>query len=279
MKYTLIKLVQTVLASMDSDNVNSIGDTYEAQSVARIVETCFNNIVSRAELPVNDELFSLTPSDDLTKPTVMYRPPEVVNINWIQYNTITSTGVVPNYTQVSYLNVGDFMNLVLSYSSQINQPQNAISYVIRNPSGDAITLYALNYVGPTYYTSFDEQTVLFDSYDAGVDDTLQSSKMICHGQVVQTFQLVDNYIPPLEDHQFSLLLNEAKKTAHAELKQAVNQTAEAEARKQWIHLNKTKRTIPTHVPEIFKLPNYGRAGGRNSDLAVSNIVNAMKRGN
>lgn len=278
MKYSLIQIVQRVLSSMDSDAVNSIGDSYEATQVASIVEQCFNNIVSRSELPIQDTVFTLTPSNDPTKPTVMYRPPNVVNVRWIQYNTISDTGVVPNWTPVSYLPPADFATLVLGYASQTASPAQAIAYTVTNAAGDQLTFYALNYVGPTWYTSYDDTTVLFDSYDATVDDTIQASKMLCHGQVTQVFQLVDSYIPPLEDHQFAVLINEAKQTAHAELKQAQNAVAASEARKQWIHMNHAKRSIPKKIPEINKLPNYGRHGGRNSDLQDQNMINAMKRG-
>jgi hypothetical protein len=86
MKRTLLDLTQNILSAMNSDEVNSIGDTTESTQVAEIIRTTYYNILGRAELPEHDKLFNLASSTNSSTPTVMFRPSEgVVKINWMKY--------------------------------------------------------------------------------------------------------------------------------------------------------------------------------------------------
>jgi len=78
MKRTLLDYTQSILSSLNSAEVNSIGDTTESLQVAEILRTTYYNILGRAELPEHEKLFQLTSSGDPTKPTLMFRPNEGV---------------------------------------------------------------------------------------------------------------------------------------------------------------------------------------------------------
>jgi hypothetical protein len=84
-KRTLLDLTQSILASLNSDEVNSIGDTAESLQVAEILRTVYYNMVARNDLPIHDELFQLTSSADPTQPVIMYRPDHIEKITWIKY--------------------------------------------------------------------------------------------------------------------------------------------------------------------------------------------------
>jgi len=81
MKYTLLELVQNILSSMDSDEVNSIVDTVEAQQVVAIVKTVYNDILTRGELNVQKTLFNLDASTISTKPVLMTKPVTLYGLN------------------------------------------------------------------------------------------------------------------------------------------------------------------------------------------------------
>lgn len=85
MQYTLLELTQSILSSLSSDEVNSIGDTTESQQIANIIETVYYNMAARAQLPEHEGLIQLLGSDDPTKPTMMTVPPGVTRIKWIEY--------------------------------------------------------------------------------------------------------------------------------------------------------------------------------------------------
>jgi hypothetical protein len=83
--YTLLDLVQIVLSSLNSDEVNSIGDTVESMQIANIIKTTYFNVITRAGLPDQNTLFQLNPSDDFSAPVLMYKPDNVSKLVWIKY--------------------------------------------------------------------------------------------------------------------------------------------------------------------------------------------------
>lgn len=275
MKQTLLAIVQDILSSMDGDEINSINDNVEAQQVVAIVRRIYNDIIDRADLRNRKTLFTLTSSGNSSFPTIMYVPTAVSNIDWIKYNRRTSTDTDDNWTIINYLPPSDFF--VLLDSLKVSSG-TVTSFTYSSTTLSAVTLFCNNNTGPTYYTSLDDNTLIFDSYDTGVDSTLQTSKTLCYGEQTTAFTAIDTWVPLLEDHQFSLLVHEAVALAHAEMKQAANVKAEKMGRQQWIHLQRAKRTVPRKVPAINSLPNYGRKGGYRTDLGVDQMIKAMREG-
>src|SRR6266446_7745157 len=82
---TLLQMTQDILSALDSDEVNSIGDTVESQQVATIIKNKYYDMVSRGALPEQEILFQLNPSGDSTKPILMFMPDRVSKIEWIKY--------------------------------------------------------------------------------------------------------------------------------------------------------------------------------------------------
>lgn len=82
---TLLTMVQTVLSSLGSDEVNSISDTVESSQVAQILQQKYYDIIARGGLTKHQQLFQLNPSIDATKPTLMYVPQGVQRIEWVKY--------------------------------------------------------------------------------------------------------------------------------------------------------------------------------------------------
>ena len=58
-----------------------------------------------------------------------------------------------------------------------------------------ITINILKNKCPQYFTSFDDVTMVFDSYLATLDSTLQASKTQCHGKRSIAFTLSDTFTP------------------------------------------------------------------------------------
>jgi hypothetical protein len=85
-------MVQNVLSSLGSDEVNSISDTTESMQVAQILKNKYFDIVTRGVLPEHQELFQLDPPLDNTTPVLMYVPDGVAKIDYIKYfNTNVGT--------------------------------------------------------------------------------------------------------------------------------------------------------------------------------------------
>lgn len=249
MKYTLLELTQNILSRLDSDEVDSISDTTEAMQVARIVRNTYFNILIRSDLPEHKKLVQLTASASGTQPVLMIRPDNVRKIDWIKYNVRTATDTTDTYDYVTIVPLAQFLEMTDRFSTD-------------DSNVDTMTLNGIiftftNNMKPTYCTIVDDVNIVFDSYDSGVDGTLQTSKSKAFAMTVPTFALVDATIPDLDDAQFQLLLSEATSVAFVDLKQMPNQKAEQESRRNWISLQRTKAL--KKVPSAFdELPHFGR---------------------
>lgn len=258
MRYTLLELTQDVLSSMDGEEVNSINDTTESTQVVKIIKTVYDDIISRAELPISRTLFTLDASGDSLKPVLMTKPLTIDSIDWVKYNRIISGSVDPAWLEMKFMPLDEFM-LMTQGMSPANDFVDSMAHTV---NGFNLVFHFRNDVSPMYFTSFDDNTIIFDAYDSAVDNTLQSSKTLCYGELTNIFTESDNWVPNLQPQQFSLLLNEAKSLAWAELKQVVHQKAETSARRNWIHLQTTKRNTPTYPDHSG--PDYGRKGSMSS---------------
>lgn len=273
MKQTLLDLTQSILSSLDSDEVNSISDTTESLQVANIIKQAYWNIASRTHLPEHYSMFRLDASTDNNLPVLMKKPSNVDKLLWIKYfdeslPTFDSTGYIHdlntdissvphvmnpdlNYKTVKIIPIEDFLSWVNNFNPY---EDNVEDYVIQG-----ITLRYKNDKQPDYCAILSDDTILFDSFDSSIEDTVQHSKTQCYGQLIPEFKMEDSFIPLLDDYQFPLLLNEAKSLAFFEMKQMPHQKAEQEAKRQWSSIQRDKALAD--VPSSFdQLPDFGRKG-------------------
>lgn len=259
MKYTLLELTQDILSSMDSDEINSINDTVESQQVVKVIKTVYDDLISRGDLTSNKMLFNLSPSNTLQRPVVMYKPENIDRIDWVKYNKFTSYSSDPAWDYVEYLPIVQF----IEYVQQFNTSDPEVKTFTYVDKGFAFDINYKNNIAPRFYSTFDDKTLIFDSYDTDVDDTLQASKTLCNGFLNTEWKEEDSFVPNLQPQQYALLLNEAKSLAWAELRQTVHTKAETSARRNWRHLQKTRHNSPSanffNAEHPFnKLRNFGR---------------------
>lgn len=251
-KYTVLEMTQKILSSIDGDEVNSINDTIESQQVVEILDTVYNDLMTRLDLPEHYKLFQLQGLGDSTRPVVMEVPNTVDEVIWIKYNKILADAVDPFWEGVDYLTPEEFNDHVLSF--KLSDP-NVIEYY-PNATSD-VKLFCYNDRAPSYYTTYDDRRIVFDAYDSAVDTTLQASKTQAYGLTKKVFLKEDSFVPDLDANGFNFLLNEAKSTAFVEIKQMENGKAEKTARRGMIHLAKNKENVKS-IPFFYQTPNYGR---------------------
>lgn len=248
-KKTLLAIVQDILNDMDGDEVNSITDTTESQQVAQIVQTTYEEIIANRYWPTASTLVQLTASGDSNKPNFMQIPETVQDLKWIRYNKRTSTDTDDKYSEVFYLYPDQFIDF-------LNARKDSESNVTQISDDSGIELNVLNDRGPTYYTSFDDEWLVFDSYDSDVDTTLQSSKTQCLAYVEPTFTQSDTFIPDLPAKAFPYLISEAKSVAFNALKQVPNAKEEQRSRRQRGKLAREKNRT---TDGIRTTKSYGRS--------------------
>lgn len=247
MKLSLLALVQDILSDMSSDEVNSIDDTPESLQVAQIVKSTYYAMISNRNWPHTKKLITLTPSNNNLRPTHMTVPSEVKEMVTINYNTARITDTRKLYKEVKWLNNDEFLFLLNSRNSS-----NTDTVVVEDTSG--IELIIQKNKAPAYYTSFDDETIVFDSYDAAVDSTLQSDKLQAIGYVIPSWTHSDSFIPDLPSEAFPALLEEAKSKAMFKLKEVQDIKSEQEAGRQQRWLSRKAWTVNGGI----KYPNYGR---------------------
>lgn len=242
---TLLDIVQDILSDMSSDNVNSINDTEESLQVARVVRTTFFEIISSADWPHLKEIFQLTGLGDTSKPTHMRLQTAISKVESVRYNK--STAGKTELADVIYISPEEFLTMQAgldsaSTSNVLVTDVTGIQFVVNKKSM------------PSYWTSFDDDYIVMNSYNSDIDSSLQQSKTLCVGYKEPTFSLLDSYTPDLPSKAFSLLLAEAKSVCFNTLKQQPNAKEEQRVRRQRSWLGSERhRTIST-----IEYPNYGR---------------------
>lgn len=274
MKQTLLDITQDILSSLSSDEVNSISDTTESLQVANIVKQKYFDIINRVPLPQHEKLIQLEASTDETLPVLMYVPDGVTNITWLKYfnNSVTqddshgvhdiNVDIIPTegttpapagYEYVTILPVRQFLDMTNGF----NPNETWVDSFNFADGTKNFTFYYRNDRQPTFCTIINDYYVIFDSYDALVDDTLQSNKTMAWGRSAPSFEMSDTFIPELGDEQFPLLLNEAKALAFIELKQMPHPKAEQEIKRGWSSVQRDKSVA--NKPSYFdQLPDFGR---------------------
>lgn len=247
MKYNLLRIVQKVLSSLDADEVNSIADTVESLQVAEIVEDVYYNLISNRTIPEHEELLKIEALADGDRPNYLRLPTNISRIKWFKYNTTDDPANNKEYKDIPYVEPEIFLQRVLGRTL-------SNSNVIEVTDFSGVPLLIKNDKHPDYWTSFDDDYMVFDSYNSSVDSTLQNSKSMCLGSIIPTFELSDDFVPDFDDNFFPILINEAKSWAHAELKQTSHQKAEQQSRKQRTTLQNDLHRFKTP----YRRPNYGR---------------------
>ena len=250
-KMTLLELVTDVLNDMDSDEVNSISDTIESQQVAQIVKTSYFEIIGNRNWPHLKKLIQLESSGDVLKPNYMKIPENVKELIFFNYDKISVAVPKINLQEIKYKEPDVF----LRYVSQRDSTLSAVT-TVSDFSGSK--LLVINNLAPTYWTSFDNRYIVTDSYDSGVDSTLQNSKSQCLAYVDPLWEHTNEFVPDLPSEAFPNLLEEAKSTAFLAIKQVGNQKAEQKANRQSRWLSRKAWVANGGV----KYPDYGRKTNR-----------------
>lgn len=256
MKYNLLQLTQSVLRSIKGEAVNSISDTQESADVADIIKECYYTIVSRMDLPETKTLIELEASGDNTQPVLMYMPDNVYTIEWLKYDIQSIADPEPNWREIDYLPLKNFVE----YVNNLNTDEATVGEMTLTLNADNITFKYKNDTGPKYYTTIDDERIIFDAYDSSTDTWLQKTKTQAYGIRITDWESSDTFTPNLDAHQFQLLLKEAKAMAWQEMKSIDNVAAQRSARQLMISAkNKRNRVNQKNMGYYHdQYPNYGR---------------------
>lgn len=250
-KMTLLEIVQDALSDMTSDVINSIDDTEEAQQVAQIVKSTFLAFMSNRNWPHTRQLVNLIASTDSDRPTHMTLDDEIKEMISVFYDKKRVGDTRLLYQEVDWKDPDDFLRLTNSRNSD-----NANILTVTDPSG--VVLLIQNDKAPRYYTSFNDTSLVFDSWDNAVENTLQANKTQARAYVTPVFEMDDEYVPDLPEEAFSAFIEEVKSRAQFKLHSVQDIKSEQESKRQQTWLSRKAWKVAGGV----RYPDYGRRGRR-----------------
>jgi len=248
MKKSLLELTQDVLAAIDSDEVNSIDDTIESQQAANIIKNTYLEMIDGKTWPHLKKLIQLDSSSDIAKPNYLKAPEGLKELILFKYDSKKLSTDAVDMKEVAFKYPDEFLRLTAGRKTS----QGA--QVITDFSGT--TLYILNTQAPSYWTTFDDDWIVCDSYNASIEDTLRTSKTQVLAYLDPVWVHLDAAVPDLPSEAFSLLLNESISTAALRIKQAADQKAEQVAKRQRQWQSRRDWKLQGGV----RYQNYGRTG-------------------
>jgi len=247
-KFTLLEMTQKVLSAIDGDEVNSITDTVESEQVVEVIERSYWQLIDNKYIPEHLSLLTLSSPSDSSKPTHLFLPTGVDKLSWIRYNVIKDGGTDINYVDIPYVSQEEFLNASLSLSSTGGNIQSV------DINGTPILIK--NDAAPSCWTSFDDEFMVFNSFDSLVDSTLQPSKTMAYGAVEPVWTVEDTFTPDMDGNLFTALLNDSISMAFIELKQQEHGKAESNARKSRAKQQRYRENFRSASKVGYQ--NYGR---------------------
>jgi len=249
MQKTLLNTVQRVLDKLNLDPVNSIADTEDSYLIAREAETSFYDFITRADWPDKIDLVKATSTSDLSKPTELILDEEVHYIDSLMYDVTRTGDANKSIRKIVWLEPEDFLEKVYSRNTSNDN-------VVEVQYKDA-PIFIYNDTMPNYYTSFDNKTIVLDSHDADVEDTLIGTKTICRGKIIPAWSESDSFVIPIQDSLFPTYLAMLASACSIYMNTQVNQEDE---RRQARGMSRMRREAIKTELEYYPRFKYGRNG-------------------
>lgn len=262
MRKTLLEIVQSTLGSMDSDAVNSIGDTIESEQIAITAQEQFYELATYQRVPQYEQLTQLIGLSDSDKATVMHLPKDATDIKDVRYKHTDSQGYT-EFRDVHYVDKDQFLDSQLKL-------RVGDSTVGENVFDDNIRVPYRNDRGPTCWTSFDDYHLVFDAIDTVTqnDDTLHNDNSLVIAYIIPEFELRDDFTPDVPTKLFPQYMNMIKEINSYEQRQTPNPLRTRDAERQ-NHRNRHFASITDGSDEGYRGPlgkgrviSRGRFNGR-----------------
>lgn len=248
MRMTLLEMVQDILEALNGDEINSIGDSNEALQVAGEIKTAYYTLLGQSDQPYQEGPIQLIPSGDTDRPTHMQLPDNVKQVKWVRYNDTSEN--TNTWKEVKYIDPETFLKQSLYLSNQ-----SAVKEVV---DFSDIKLYVKTDETPKYYTTFDEQWLIFDGYNSSLDSTLQNDKTAVWASTVPVWEETDSFVPKLRVDLFPLLMSEARSAAFINIKQVANSKDEQRARRLSTQHQNEKHRIKAKQADSRSENDYSR---------------------
>lgn len=235
-KLTVLAVVQRTLSAMNHDSVNSISDTVEALQIAEEAKNVYYDLMDRDDWAHLMQLLPFASVSDTNRPNFLQIPSNVVRIDDVRYDIQASTDTFIKMENLTYLDPERFLDKIYTRRSDQADIQTVLN-------SNGVKLLVENDKAPEWWTSFDDEFVVFDSFDIGVDTTLQGSKSQMLAKVIPEWTTSDTFIPDMPEQMFSVFLAEVTAASFTYWKQGLSVKDEQRAFRGISRLRKDARKI------------------------------------
>lgn len=233
-RLTLLDITQEVLSKMNHDLVNTIDQTVESRQVSKEARTVYYDLMDRDDWPHLIELRQLQSLSDSTRPNMLKIPDEATRVSSVRYEVTKESDTARQFRDLMYLEPNEFLDLCFMRRSDDSNTQSVKT--VKN-----IELFILNDQAPTYWTTFDDNYIILDSYDSQIETTVQSAKSLAFMKVIPEWQSLDTFVPDMPDQMFSVYLAELTAVASLYWKQGASPKDEQRAARGISRLRKDAR--------------------------------------
>lgn len=247
MKRTLLEIVQDVLSALDGDEVNDITDTSESLQIANDIRYNYYDLIGRKDWQFLRKLLAFDSVGDGSKPTHLKIPAHISKMEVFKYNKSKLGNARLFFQDVYYKFPDEFLNYV-------NQRDNTQPQYDVITDFDGVRFIVRNDHQPTYYTSFDDEYIVMDSYDSDIETTVQGNNSQATLYVWPTWTQINDFVPELPEEMFPLFIAECITYAQAKKDGVLIQKSEQTAVRHQRHLSQTHGVVQVGV----RYPNYGR---------------------
>lgn len=245
MSFTLLEVVQDMLYSIQGDQVSDINGTVEAIRCHYLARQVFLDSVANTSMaPEQNQIKQLEGVGEVDDPTKLSIPRIIDEILCLEYQE--SDG---DYKELQFLEPHHFTAKCESYRGLDNT--KTVTY------GD-INLVVRTDKHPKYWTTYDNQFVLFDSWQESVEASVVGTKTRCLVRLSgpELWNPSNDFVIPLSDDAMSTYLNECKDRAWSEIKQQPNPSVTRAARRERAKLHRNARVKKKVFTDLY--PDYGR---------------------
>lgn len=251
MAKTLLEVVQSTLSAINSDSVNTVGETIESEQVTLVAKEVFEEMSTYQTIPTFDTLTQLLGVSDTSRRTVMQLPLNATDIQYIRYKA-TYTNGTSRFEEVRYCPPNEFLDRQLDLRvGEANVGENVLPGNVRVP-------YRTD-KRPEYWTTFDDKFLVFDAIDMDVqgDNTLHNDNSLVMAYIIPEFQMTDDFVIPLPDKLIPQYMNAIKEIVANEQKQVHFPVRERNGEREQ-HRNRWFAGVRDGTDKGFERQGYGR---------------------
>jgi len=239
MAKTVIEYVQYCLTTMDSDQVDAIAETEESMQVAELLKEVYYEFINRDDWPWLERGLQVAGAGDTTNPTKLILPDNVKDVLQLRYKREDG-----KLQQIKYLAPSTFLD---HYGNGQNRDSDLEVQV-----QPGLTVFVGTEKDPDFWTSFDDDIVICNSYNSDRETTLNGSNVSSWGSFIPEFQVSDLFEPTIPRHLEPTLQAHLNEAAHIYYKQQESSPDQQRALRQMSQARRNPASTQPGTPGFFR---------------------------